>query len=128
MADDGARLLGALMLSDIHDAPSSPTVAVSRVSPLLMTVIWHMTAASGKCTMCIGWLAASLITSPRGSGLRLPIQDDRDGRAGVVGDGIHQEALAVGRDVVLLSEGDGQGAAQGSFRRIRCLTFGKEER
>ena len=115
------------MLSDIHDAPSSPTVAVSRVSPLLMTVIWHMTAASGKCTRCIGWLAASLITSPRGSGLRFQFRMTVMG-APASSVTVFIRKLAVGRDVVLLSEGDGQGAAQGSFRRIRCLTFGKEER
>jgi hypothetical protein len=36
------------MLAEIQEAPSSPTVPVSRVSPLLMTVIWQMTEFSGK--------------------------------------------------------------------------------
>ena len=41
-------MLGAPMLAEIHDAPSSPTVAVSSVSPFVMTVIWQITAFSGK--------------------------------------------------------------------------------
>ena len=41
-------MLGAPMLAEIHEAPSTPTVAVSRVSPLAMTVIRQITAVSGK--------------------------------------------------------------------------------
>jgi hypothetical protein len=41
-------LVGAPMLAEIHEAPSSPIVPVSSVSPLRITVIRQMTAFSGK--------------------------------------------------------------------------------
>ena len=44
-------MLGAPMLAEIQDAPSMPTVAVSSVAPFIMTVIWQITAVSGKYTV-----------------------------------------------------------------------------
>ena len=48
-------MLGAPMLAEIHDVPSMPTVAVSSVSPFFMTVIWQITAVSGKKTVWMAW-------------------------------------------------------------------------
>jgi hypothetical protein len=47
--------LGAPTLAEIHEAPSNPTVAVSSVSPFAITVMWQMTAFSGKYTSTIRW-------------------------------------------------------------------------
>jgi hypothetical protein len=41
-------MLSAPMCADTHDAPSTPTVAVSIVAPFCITVIWQITAVSGK--------------------------------------------------------------------------------
>ena len=46
-------MLGAPMLAEIQDAPSNPTVPVSRVSPFAITVIRQITEFSGKYTSSI---------------------------------------------------------------------------